>query len=152
MLESEPVREHTAFGVSHQEDTVRVDGILVGHVVDGGKDEIAADLLLLPLDLLAASGAVAFEEVGEQTLKGKTAPVPAWRAVRVVGDQLVRINRDDTTLTVLASDGLDGPASLAFGTGKGDRQSVFISNFALISNENPGIVKVDVGVPGMPLP
>src|SRR5204863_5088281 len=32
----------------------------------------------------AASMAVSFEEVGEQTLKGKSLPVPAWRAVRVV--------------------------------------------------------------------
>ena len=34
----------------------------------------------------AASSAIAFEEAGEQTLKGKTAPVRAWRALRVVAD------------------------------------------------------------------
>jgi len=32
----------------------------------------------------AASGAIAFEPAGEQVLKGKTAPVPAYRALRVV--------------------------------------------------------------------
>jgi class 3 adenylate cyclase/tetratricopeptide (TPR) repeat protein len=32
----------------------------------------------------AAARAVVFEPVGEQMLKGKTTPVPAWRAVRVV--------------------------------------------------------------------
>ncbi|HEX5040925.1 MAG TPA: adenylate/guanylate cyclase domain-containing protein [Candidatus Limnocylindria bacterium] len=32
----------------------------------------------------AAAGAVAFEPAGEQLLKGKTAPVPAYRAIRVV--------------------------------------------------------------------
>ena len=32
----------------------------------------------------AASRAVAFEPAGEQALKGKAAPVPAWRALRVV--------------------------------------------------------------------
>jgi len=32
----------------------------------------------------AASGAIAFEPAGEQVLKGKAAPVPAWRAMRVV--------------------------------------------------------------------
>jgi class 3 adenylate cyclase len=32
----------------------------------------------------AASNAVSFEPAGEQLLKGKTAPVPAWRAVAVV--------------------------------------------------------------------
>ena len=35
----------------------------------------------------AASRAIAFEEAGEQTLKGKAAPVPAWRAVRVVAER-----------------------------------------------------------------
>ena len=35
----------------------------------------------------AASSAVAFEEAGEQLLKGKAAPVPAWRAMRIIGDR-----------------------------------------------------------------
>ncbi len=35
----------------------------------------------------AASRAIAFEEAGEQTLKGKTSPVPAWRALRVVAER-----------------------------------------------------------------
>ena len=35
----------------------------------------------------AASGAIAFEPAGEQALKGKTAPVPAWRALRVVAER-----------------------------------------------------------------
>ena len=34
----------------------------------------------------AASRAIVFEAVGEQTLKGKQAPVPAWRALRVVAE------------------------------------------------------------------
>jgi class 3 adenylate cyclase/tetratricopeptide (TPR) repeat protein len=34
----------------------------------------------------AASSAVVFEPAGEQSLKGKAAPVPAWRAVRVVAE------------------------------------------------------------------
>ena len=34
----------------------------------------------------AAAGAIAFEPAGEQTLKGKAAPVPAWRALRVVAE------------------------------------------------------------------
>jgi class 3 adenylate cyclase len=35
----------------------------------------------------AAAAAIAFEEVGEQVLRGRTAPVPAWRAVRVVAER-----------------------------------------------------------------
>ena len=33
----------------------------------------------------ATSEAIAFEPAGDQLLKGKTSPVPAWRAIRVVG-------------------------------------------------------------------
>ena len=35
----------------------------------------------------AASRAIAFEAAGEQLLKGKAAPVPAWRALRVVAER-----------------------------------------------------------------
>jgi class 3 adenylate cyclase len=35
----------------------------------------------------AAAGAIVFEEAGDQTLKGKQSPVPAWRAVRVVAER-----------------------------------------------------------------
>ena len=42
----------------------------------------------------AASAAIAFEAVGEQVLKGKTAPVPAWRALRVVSEVGGRNRRD----------------------------------------------------------
>ena len=43
----------------------------------------------------AASRAIAFEQAGEQALKGKTAPVPAWRALRVVAEVGGR-NRSET--------------------------------------------------------
>ena len=43
----------------------------------------------------AASRSVTFEEAGEQILKGKTSPVPAWRALRVVAERGGR-NRSET--------------------------------------------------------
>ena len=43
----------------------------------------------------AASRAITFEEAGERTLRGKTAPVPAWRALRVVAERGGR-NRAET--------------------------------------------------------
>ncbi|HTC86493.1 MAG TPA: AAA family ATPase, partial [Candidatus Acidoferrum sp.] len=43
----------------------------------------------------AASKAIAFEEAGEQVLKGKTSSVPAWRALRVVAEVGGR-NRSET--------------------------------------------------------
>ena len=42
-----------------------------------------------------SSRAIAFEPAGEQTLKGKAAPVPAWRALRVVAERGGR-NRSET--------------------------------------------------------
>jgi sugar lactone lactonase YvrE len=78
-------------------------------------------------------------------------------AALVLQSKLVRIDPADGEFTTLltADDGLDEPASLAFGTGKGDRQSVFVTNYALFpphSAEGPAVLKVDVGVPGLPLP
>ncbi len=35
----------------------------------------------------AASAAIVFEAVGDAVLKGKTSPVPAWRAVRIVAER-----------------------------------------------------------------
>jgi class 3 adenylate cyclase/tetratricopeptide (TPR) repeat protein len=43
----------------------------------------------------AAQGGIAFEEAGEQTLKGKASPVAAWRALRIVAERGGR-NRADT--------------------------------------------------------
>ncbi len=43
---------------------------------------------------LASGEAIAYEEAGEQLLRGKAAPVPAWRAVRVVAQRGGR-GRDD---------------------------------------------------------
>ena len=85
-------------------------------------------------------------------------------AVSVLQNQLIRIDPTDGSHEVLLTveDGLYNPASIAFGTGKGDRKSVFISNFALFpdipafggvgSSLGPAVLKFDVGVPGLPLP
>ena len=43
----------------------------------------------------AAAAAIAFEEAGEHVLKGKTAPIPAWRVLRVVAERGGR-NRAET--------------------------------------------------------
>jgi sugar lactone lactonase YvrE len=75
---------------------------------------------------------------------------------------IVRINADDRsqeTVAVYPDASLDAPYSLAFGTGKGERESLFITN-AGISGQfipgvpwpGPGLVKIDAGMPGLPLP
>ena len=79
-------------------------------------------------------------------------------ALLVITDKLVRIDPSDGSYEVLltGADGLDNPASIAFGTGKGDRQSVFIANYGLFGSSpeslGPAVLKYDVGVPGLPLP
>jgi sugar lactone lactonase YvrE len=77
-------------------------------------------------------------------------------ALVIAQSKLVRIDPSDGSITTLATanDGLDFPASLAFGTGKGNRKSVFITNFAIgpPGGAGPGVVKIDVGIPGLPVP
>jgi sugar lactone lactonase YvrE len=80
-------------------------------------------------------------------------------ALLVLQNKLVRIDPNDGSYTVLLTeeDGLYNASSIAFGTGKGDRQSVFMVNYALIpppplTSLGPAVLKYDVGVPGLPLP
>ncbi|HEY5729798.1 MAG TPA: SMP-30/gluconolactonase/LRE family protein [Anaerolineales bacterium] len=80
-------------------------------------------------------------------------------ALLVLQNKLVRINPSDGTFTTLLTeeDGLWNPASIVFGTGKGERESVFISNYAVIPPEppnslGPAVLKYNVGVPGLPIP
>jgi sugar lactone lactonase YvrE len=80
-------------------------------------------------------------------------------ALLVLQDKMVRINPADGSFTTLltAEDGLWNPASIAFGTGKGDRQSVFFTNYAVIPPEptnslGAAVLNFDVGEPGLPLP
>ena len=46
---------------------------------------------------------------------------------------------------------LDFPASLFFGTGKGERTSLFVTNLGMGKWAGPGLVKIDAGVPGRPI-
>jgi sugar lactone lactonase YvrE len=70
---------------------------------------------------------------------------------------LLRIAADGGAITTLATaaDGLDFDSSLAFGTGRGDRKALFLVNFALFDppgTAHPALLRLEVGVPGMPLP
>jgi len=65
---------------------------------------------------------------------------------------LVRIAPDRTLETLAtADDGLDYPASVAFGTGRGELKELYIANVGDNFNR-PSVMKADVGVPGVPLP
>ena len=76
--------------------------------------------------------------------------------VVITQSKLVKIDAQTKEITTLATaaDGLDFPASLSFGTGKGDRQSLFVTNYAIgpPGGTGPALMKVEVGEPGLPLP
>ena len=66
-----------------------------------------------------------------------------------------RLSADDMSLTVIATDvqGLDDPTSLAFGSGKGSRQSVFVANSTFFGMDiGASVVEIGVGASGLPLP
>ena len=72
----------------------------------------------------------------------------------ITGQAIVHVDRDTGVYETTVSGLLDFPASVAFGTGKGERQHVFVTNLALggPGGAGPGIAKIVIGTPGMPLP
>jgi hypothetical protein len=46
-----------------------------------------------------------------------------------------------------------GESDIAFGTGRGDRTTMFVSNFAAFPTSNgvPGVLAMDAGIPGRPI-
>ena len=76
-------------------------------------------------------------------------------AVVNIQNRLIRVDPGTGGITDLASNGLDFPASLAFGTARGHQKTVFVANFAFVDTDataGPGIVSIEVGAPGRPLP
>ena len=65
-----------------------------------------------------------------------------------------RIRPDGTKETLLtAADGLAGPSAVAFGTSRGDRTSMYITNLSFFEpTPRPSLQRVDVGVPGYRIP
>lgn len=65
---------------------------------------------------------------------------------------VVRVRQDGSIETLAtAADGLDNPSDVTFGTARGEQKEVFVTNFALLSLENPSLMKLDGGVPGRPI-
>ncbi len=76
---------------------------------------------------------------------------------------IVRINGDDRsqeTFAVYPDEPLDAPFNLAFGTGKGERENIFVTNGGYTGFLAPGppdwpgpsLLKLEVGIPGYPVP
>ncbi len=114
---------------------------------------------------------VALQEVPESPLRGAPLPVGGdGLALDVHGNvyvavltrsAVVRINLLDgsqETVAAFVASPLDFPASLAFGTGRGERQSLFVTNLGTgrqvvppLPWPGPGLAKIDADVPGRPL-
>lgn len=69
----------------------------------------------------------------------------------IAQNTLVRVASDGSIETLAtAADGLDFPASLAFGTTSEERKELFFTNFGILGT--PSVLKLNVGVPGRRLP
>ena len=103
-----------------------------------------ADYLVAPTCELWGADGIAFDNRDNLYL-----------AVNIQG-KIVRIDPAGNMDTVAArpDDGLSVPSDMAFGTGMGNRKQVFITNFAVppLGGGTPGVLTMDVGVPGRPLP
>src|SRR5487761_2752259 len=86
---------HARVGVVTGEAAVTIGAIGEGMVADDMVNAASRLQGAAPPDVVlvgegtmhAASRAIVFEEAGDQLLKGKAAPVPAWRALRVVAER-----------------------------------------------------------------
>jgi len=86
---------HARAGILTGEAAVTIgavgEGMVAGDMVNTASRLQAAApagvVLVGEATMHAASGAIVFEEAGDHVLKGKEAPVPAWRAVHVVAER-----------------------------------------------------------------
>ena len=67
--------------------------------------------------------------------------------------QIDRVDPVGHVEVLAAGDPLSFPSDLASGTGRGDRKDIFISNFAAFptSAGAPGVLDMNVGIPGRPI-
>jgi sugar lactone lactonase YvrE len=79
-----------------------------------------------------------------------------WCAVNTQ-DRIATVAKGGAISVIAQGAPLDGPSSFAFGTGKHDKQTLYIANFAIgrfLSGQtaHPGILSIPAPVPGLPLP
>jgi sugar lactone lactonase YvrE len=79
-----------------------------------------------------------------------------WCAVNTQ-DRIATLDKHGAISVIAQGSPLDGPSSFAFGTGNGDKKTLYIANFAIGSflgglPAHPGILSIPAPVPGLPLP
>jgi hypothetical protein len=130
-----------------KDGTVYVANLDQGRIVEipVGKDGSAGepDTFVQSEELIGADG-LAFDTRGSLYVA-----VNAQNAIRRVSP--------DGEIETLAENGLDGveefdfPADVTFGTSRVEQKSVFIPNLAFSADPYPTLMKLDVGVPGLPI-
>jgi sugar lactone lactonase YvrE len=76
----------------------------------------------------------------------------------ITASTIVKVSPGGAVEVVAAGDPLDFASSVAFGTGRGQRKTLFAVNFSIGEmfgappGSGPGVLRMNVGVPGMPLP
>lgn len=75
-------------------------------------------------------------------------------AVSALQNLLTRVTRSGAVETLAtAEDGLNQPSTAAFGTAAGLHTTLFLMNFSIFpEDKTPGVLAVEVGVPGAPVP
>jgi sugar lactone lactonase YvrE len=79
-----------------------------------------------------------------------------WCAVNTQ-NRIATVDKGGGISVISQGSPLDGPSSFAFGTGNGDKKTLYVSNFAIgsfLANlpAHPGILSIPAPVPGLPLP
>ena len=79
-----------------------------------------------------------------------------WAAVNTQ-NRLATVDNNGTVSVIAEGPPLDGPSSFAFGTGHGDKKTLYVTNFAIVSvltgqPAHPAILSLPAQVPGLALP
>lgn len=136
---------------------IGANGIAVDH-----KDVIVANpekglLVNVPINRDGSAGAASLL-AGSPTLAGADGiALDVHGNIYVVAGvrNSVVVVREDGSLDTLATaaDGLNQPATLAFGSGRRDNQTLFVTNFSFfVPERTPGVLAIPAGHPGLPVP
>lgn len=140
-----------ANGITYRQRTVYVTNTELGSIVTiavGPKGEAGSPAVLVQDPALGGADGVALDVHGG-----------LYVAV-IAQSTIVHVPSDGSGVTILAdgSDGLDYASSVAFGTGKGNRTTLYAVNFSVgpffeaPRTHGPALLALEVGVPGQPQP
>ena len=142
---------------------VGANGITYGHGVVYVTNTELGSIVAIPAapDGSAGEPSVLIQDPALGAADGVALDVLGNLYVAVIAQStIVRVAPDGSSLEVLAdgSDGLDFTSSVAFGTGRGERKTLYAVNFSSgpffgqPRTHGPALLSLGVGVPGLPQP